>query len=684
MSKTIVTGNKKLSDNLVNVSYYSLFALLLSTPLVFSKWIESSFDLVKKSALIILGGIFVMFAIFYIIAKTYEKEQDGFKPLFDKRFDVFVLLFLAAAVASAVFSIKPYVSYNGQYERQIGLITYIYAIGVYFFASRLFRDSDRTDLTVRIMEVSAVMVALYAIIQFFGMDPFGAPLNAGTRPVSTMAHSIFAGGFMALVLPFSFIRIFKDEKPYAGLIFSFIICWGILLTQSRAAYVAGLAAVILVLILNPYVYKNTDNARFKKLFKINLYALAGIVTLIAVLFLALPNNPYTERLAQVLDLPKTARWLLWRDSFKAFWFHPLTGSGIATFSNMFEYVISYELKNMDPRNYYDHAHSVYIHTLCTMGILGLVTYVIFLFYGIISALRAYFNNDVIRNDRYLFLAVFSSLTGFSLFALADFEDTTILLYLFVILAMLKTVYNRYYDIRFSAALNEKSLNTISYARNVLFIVIMLYCNYNIYNIYNDLKADSYYREGKNKYFLGDIQSSIQSLNNAVITNYGCAEYKFTLASYVQDYCLKNPNISPEARNNLLNQAAQELERAKPNFFSHLQYKALLTLIQFQLGNKENAEKMRQEIFEKDSLIINFRNSLARYYFTINDYEKMRAELKVVFRFDPYNIDAVITSATYYMVVKDKERALMVCDNFLKEEPQNPLINELREQIKNAP
>ena len=676
--------DKKLSASLINLAYYSFFALIFITPLIFSKWVENSFDLVKKSSLIFFGGLFIMFTIFYIFASRYDKDPIT-KPTFDKRFDLLIIFFLIAASVSTIFSIKPYVSYYGQYERQIGLITYIYVVAVYFFSARIFSENNKIDSTLKIMETSALLVGIYAMLQYLGIDPFDAPLIAETRPISTMAHSIFAGGFLSIMLPFALIRIFTSKKPILPVIYSVIIAWGILLTQSRAAYIAAIAGIIIILVLYPYVYKNNSPDRYKKIFRYNLIILAFFAALIIISFIFLPNNPYTERLAQVMDLPKTARWLLWRDSLNAFLSYPVTGSGIATFSNIFEYAISYELKLIDPSNYYDHAHNVYIHTLCTMGILGLVSYLLFFIYGIFAAVKGFFTSHINKAERLYFLAIFSSLTAYSIYSLADFEDTTILLYLFVIFAVLKTLYNKNFNIGFTFNTeNENLKRSFRLIFNVIFAAIIIYCNYNIYFSYNELKADEYYRDGKNKYIQGDVKGSIQSFNNAVITNFGSAEYKYTLASYVQDYCLKNPGISPDSKNNLLTQAAQELERAKINLFSHLQYKALLTMIQFQMGNKETAERMRSEIFQKDSLILNFRNSLARYYFSVNDYEKMRAELKVIFWFDPFNVDAAITSATYYMVVKDKERALMVCENILEKDPNNQLILQLKELIKNAP
>ena len=403
---------------------------------------------------------------------------------------------------------------------------------------------------------------------------------------------------------------------------------------------------------------------------------------LVLLVMLLPSNPFVEKFIRIMDLPNTARWLLWRDSIEAYKIHPVFGSGIATFSSVFEYFISYELKAIEPRNYFDNAHNVFIHTLVTMGAVGLAAYILMLSTGFVSSIKSYFNSSIEKNGRLFFLSVIASLTGYVIYSLADFEDISIFLYLFIIFAMLKVMYARY---NISAVINNiKIKNSFIYAATVLSVGVILYCVYNFYVTYNDIEADTHYKAGKELYLTGDIKGSIDELNKSVTINYGCAEYKFTLANYVQEFCLKSRGMSSESKNNLLHQAEQELERAKPNFFSHLQYQALLSIIKLQLGDTLEAEKLKGKVFREDSLIINYRNNLARFYFITGDIPKMKNELRAVFSQDQYNTDAALISASYYLSVNDKKSALDVCNNLLKKYPHEPLINKLKQQLINSP
>src|SRR5215211_5870185 len=108
------------SQKLLNYSYYSFFALLIITPLIFSKFIESSFDLAKKSVLIFIGGVFIILTIIHLLLRIYTKKENDPDIFIDKKFDPVIAFFLLAAMLSTVFSIKPYVSFHGQYSRQLG------------------------------------------------------------------------------------------------------------------------------------------------------------------------------------------------------------------------------------------------------------------------------------------------------------------------------------------------------------------------------------------------------------------------------------------------------------------------------------------------------------------------------------------------------------------------------------
>lgn len=679
--------SNKISNKILNLSYLLLFALLTITPLIFLKQIESTFDLAKKSSLIVLGGIFFIASCLYFLIKTYHNKDISVNVFnvnlyIDKKMDIALLLFLAAAFLSMVFSIKPYVSFYGQYTRQVGFVSYLYLFLVYFIGSQLFRDDNKRDAAIKVTVLTGAIVSFYAILQYYKLDPFGTPLITGTKPVSTLGHNVFLGGFLVIIFPFSLLGFIR-KRNLLNVIFPMLTGLGILVSQCRAAYMAVFISALIILILYPFLYKSEDASKFKKLSVYIILTILFITAALVLLIILIPDNHFISRIISILDIESSARLLIWRDSFSAYKVHPFTGSGIATFSSVFEYFRSYELRMLEPKNYFDNAHNIFINTLVTMGAIGAAAYIFMIGTAWYISFKGFINSVIEKQDRLLFLAAVSSLTGFIVYGMADFEDSSILLYLFIVFAVVKSLFVKYYPSQLLFK-SVKSKNSLIYVCAIFSVVVILTSGYYIYSTFNEQVADSYYKEANEFYTNGEFNNSVKKFNEAIIKNNTCGQYKFTLAYNVSDFCLKSPELDSNIKINLLNEAKEEAERSWQNYFSHLQYKALLSIINFQLGNIDEAEKLKKQVFKADTLLLNFRNNLARYYLANGKKSEMMNELNAVLSVDPYNSEATIISVLYYASIKDKISALRVCSNYLTKFPEDPFVKALKEKIESFP
>lgn len=667
-------------QSLIKISFVFLLALLFITPLAFSLWVENSFTLVKKSSLFITGGLFIITTVTLFTIKFIKKDE--LYIFVDKRIDPFILLFLITALLSTLFSIKPHISMFGSYTRQIGFMTYLFLGVIYFISSRIFQNEQRKETAVNTMVITAAIVSLYGIMQYFILDPFETPLMEGPKPVSTLGHSIFAGGFLAIVLPFALYKAMNSKPKLQWSILCVLIFAGVVVTQSRSAYSAVIAAIVFFIAGFPFIFKNDDNAKFRKLIKISFLLFIIIISAAVISVVFFSSNPFVQKLLKISELPNTARWILWRDSFEAYKVHPFTGSGVGTFATIFEYFSSYQLKLIEPKNIFDNAHNIYINTLVTMGAVGLILYLLLITSAIITSLKGFFSKASAYSEKMFFLSAGISLISFAVYGLAGFEDISILLYFFIILALVKAGYSK--NIKSAFAGSEKFRNSIAYLAIYISIPLTLFCMYNFYTTVIELSADSHYKEANIFYTKNDFKGAVTELNKAVSINPGNGDYKFTLAAYVSDFCLKNPEIKPETKNNLLKQAEEELERAGVNFFSHLQNKALLSIIKFQQGNITEGEKLRQQVFHADSLLLWYRNNMAKFYFISGDSVKMLGELRAVLFADKYNPDAVIGLASYYSSIGEKDNALKEVERYLKKYPLDPYVLNLRDRILAVP
>jgi tetratricopeptide (TPR) repeat protein len=131
----------------------------------------------------------------------------------------------------------------------------------------------------------------------------------------------------------------------------------------------------------------------------------------------------------------------------------------------------------------------------------------------------------------------------------------------------------------------------------------------------------------------------------------------------------------------LKQAEEELGRAKANINSLLKYKALMAVILLEQGRTVEGEQLKDEVFKADSISVQLRNNLARYYFAREDYPKMLSELLVIYRNHPGDVDASLTNMAYYLKIGDYQKAFWCCEYVVKCQPSNEKAKQVLEELK---
>jgi len=654
------------------------------TPLAFTKVLNNGYELTKASALYILGGVFSVASVIYLLNRLKKLKSNEQLLLIDKNIDPAVVLFIIAMLVSAVFSIKPYVSFYGEQERQIGFFIYLYAFIVYFFVSQIVEDFSKTAVILKVMEAVALLVSFYIILQVFNLDPFGAPVRH-SRANATLGNPVFAGGFLILVYPFVFAGVFKSGNKTYRILSAVIIAAGIFGTQTRTAYVAFFLETLIILILFQKAFRK-EKGYDRKLLKYSFVVLGFVAASAVFAVILAPANVYVHRIAAIFEIQSSTRWLLWRDSFKVFWRYPVTGSGISTFLNAFENVITFELRSMEVNSHYDNAHSNFLQFLCTTGILGFTAYILI----IIQSLRASFKGIMLKTldieRRLFFVSAFALLCGYIVYGLADFDDITIILFTFTCFALIKVNYANcgggVITVNTQKYINSKALIYIL----AFAVVVYMLCNF--YWSYNNIRADALYRQGEEQFYNSDFKEFVRFTDEAIELNPGNAYYRFNLAYNVYEYCVGNRSLSAGSKAGLLKQAEEELDRSAAHVKSDLESKSVRVLIYYESGRKEEADKLKDEVFKTDSVMISFRNNLAYYYMQTGDFEDMDNQLKVINSFDPLSLTQVYTEINYYIKSGRLEDAKNLCYSVLKADPANKrilqLLNEIKKKEKGSP
>jgi hypothetical protein len=313
-----------------------------------------------------------------------------------------------------------------------------------------------------------------------------------------------------------------------------------------------------------------------------------------------------------------------------------------------------------------------------MGITGLITYLLLLGAGLKASLLGFFSKENDRSKKIMFLSFFAVLISYSVYGLTNFDDISIMLYLFIIFAMLSAV--RGCGNKPTPAVAKKNITgyITKYITGGLAMIFSLFC---IYNSINILRADRYYLEGVKAFEVNDIRGTISGMNNAVYLNPACAYYRFGLASRVYSWAAMRGSTNIESKKIMLIQAEQEMLRARKNFISEKECDAMLAMINYELGETLKADSIKNEVLSKDPISINFRLRLIEYYLKNNIIPAAKENLDAIGSTGYESAEVWNSWGYYYFKTNEHEKAEIFFGRVLALDPGNIFAKEMLGKIR---
>lgn len=653
------------------LAYYSFIVLLFAVPLVFTVHVGNPIHVTKNDSLIIIGGFFIILTSSLLLYQ-YKNKKLKTKGLFiDKNIDPYVGLFFISAAISSIFSVNPFVSYNGYYTRPLGFEMYLYTFLIYIFSSTFLQDEKRIQIVMYVMELSAVVVSIYAFLQFAGMDPFGIqPVNEG-RPFGTLGNSVFIGGFLTLVFPFSLMRIFQGKKFNSGIVFSLIIACTVIISQTRTAYVAIIIEVIIILIIYPVVNNKIQTKLYNKL-KYSFLIIGGIFLVLLLVIILERDNLFVKRFISITSIFQNPRWLLWGESLKVFVKYPITGCGISTFPIVFEDVYSMKFKMTDVRNYTDNAHSNFFHTLCSMGIIGITAYLMLLAHTGFILIKSVFSKTLKVKQKKQYIGFLAMICGYIVYSIADFDEITIIFYFFIYLSLLKTVLKA--DNDSSVYIFPSKLKTsLNKAIITVLVILYIFISYNIYTSIKQIVADQYYVTAFSLASKGNFQASLDYFSTAIELWENNSYYHYQYGGALLSYAASDMSLNGELKNSVLDKSKSELLAAKENYPSRRDVMALVSIAEYEQGDSIGAMHIKNELLAKDSLMVNYRLELAQFFIKKKMYDKVMEQLLFVCKYDPGSKILALTISNF-LNDKNCPDPIGYCQKILSVAPRNEAAN----------
>ena len=350
--------------------------LVFFTPLVFVTNTNELYEFPKIYFVYFIGiTIFLVFCILLLFSKV--KVRFPSLP---------VLFYLSAAIISTIFSSHLYTSVWGYYTRfNGGLISIMVFVGIYLvFSSALKKDNISNILSL--LTINSIPVSIFGISQHY----------AGvTRIYTTIGQPNWAAAYIAMIIPLTLFRYFRVNGRGVflfGVIYllEFACLW---FTYSMSGFLGFLASLFVLFILNRKEFLNK-----------RVFVKAVPIVVLSVLIAVLNLGVFRQRVEDILiDVRKVAfasvyalenasavsnnlsdpgfiRTGLWEGTLKLATSSPkvlFVGTGPETFPYAFQ---PFRTKILNYSSEWDFVfnkpHNYYLEILATMGILGLVSYVI--------------------------------------------------------------------------------------------------------------------------------------------------------------------------------------------------------------------------------------------------------------------------------------------------------------------
>jgi tetratricopeptide (TPR) repeat protein/O-antigen ligase len=113
-------------------------------------------------------------------------------------------------ILSTIFSVSPYTSLWGSYQRLQGTYTTFSYLVVFASMAANLRRRAQVERLVGAMILSSLPVSLYGVLQRFGADPIPWGGDVTARIASNMGNSIFVAAYLIMVFPLTMMRVVES------------------------------------------------------------------------------------------------------------------------------------------------------------------------------------------------------------------------------------------------------------------------------------------------------------------------------------------------------------------------------------------------------------------------------------------------------------------------------------------
>lgn len=291
-----------------------------------------------------------------------------------KWFLAFVLAEALSLAVSTIFSSDPQLSLFGTHWRYFGALSQLALLTWAVVAAGSFASQPATlRFALRCCSLGGLLAAIYAVFQFFGVDPLMDPNfykltlpGQVVRPPASLGHAGYLAGFETVVFFVALVaRVLEPQKWWQLFHFASaaMAVISVLVSGTRAGVVAIPAGMAVI-----YVMQGSRLVRMRAVVALLLLALGA-----AGLILLTPRaKDLRERARQWTEDPGGTRLPVWKDTLRLTAARVLTGNGPEMFVVVFPRYQSESLSRRYPDFQHESPHNIFLDTAVSQGLVGVV------------------------------------------------------------------------------------------------------------------------------------------------------------------------------------------------------------------------------------------------------------------------------------------------------------------------
>ena len=342
----------------------ALIGAYAAAPLAVAPGLLLAFDITPKTVLVLCAAALAL----AFPGAAWPGLRTAWRDRAGRWFLICLGAHAAAALLATAFSSNPALSFAGSRWRQLGLPMEL-ALCVLAAAvlGWVWGRAERRGLLLDAVAFAAVPISGYAMLQYFGIDPFlpaglyyaGDEEWAVVRPPSTFGHAGYFATWAA-----SAVFLIAGRARESGGVWRYVsaglLVLAVILSGTRGALVGMVAGLL------------AAGPSLRRLRSRRVLAAAALVVAAVAAFLL--SSAGTRLRTRVIwsaeDYQGGARPWLWRDALALGLRAPLTGHGPETFTAEYSRVRSQELAVRFPDQTEESPHNIFLDAWVARGLPG--------------------------------------------------------------------------------------------------------------------------------------------------------------------------------------------------------------------------------------------------------------------------------------------------------------------------